>query len=1363
MGYVVFVLAIVLSALSGAPVLAQGWQPLAPQYGTGYVSCAQTNGAYECLSFQCHPKRGLEFGHYTNQPGALSLAVATTDQGTTEVLRWRDVGVPGMKVQNYSHYGMAEFLASLAKSQTLTFQTASTHSLSVAGGAQVVNTTLAACQSIENRRYPKSLSEIEKDAAQFAKEIRPEQTELTYLYETDSWGNDLAQYSGLDRNGCTQQCLGRADCKLATFNDTKNICFLKSDFGTLRSQSDAFTTYVSRRPTLVRQPGLPGPAPVTTESLRASPLVPWQDTVEALRNASIPLGGTCEAELATVQRMASTLQMQALPTNAIAGQVVPVGWTNTPMDARVPAWMVISSERPIRFDGEGFFGLNAGGIGPFGLSLDSDRQRAFAPLYTADTKAGVKIGLRPLEAGTYPMRVTLVTYLRACKQEIPLVQADWEITVTPAAPEIVLRDITETYPYDRRIDVPELGRRIEFNDTRFQIQFLEDGSEVLAREGKNLRLSPTKRFAVIYDNAELEIIDIVDGTTVANVKGIEFAFWNADSFFLTDRAPWGEMTVGATMLPRIFKEGVRTGGSCCGNNGSSDLFVDLENNFVVLQGGAASLLSEKLYLGQTGKLTYATKPASPTYKPTTLSKTFQPSALAVIDAVSPVQTSYAWSLPLGPYYMTEYAFGNVRKADDPEDAALALMSQDRFKYIKNPEFGLSHDRLSSAPENVLLRGMRGNGETKNGFSAALARIGVDLHHGVSPETYLRMRRGGVEALEMTVEESQAYDRTMLQLEADVSGSGKSVKWARLVKEEGQIGHFCEHFPNEETEPTASALSASEIGLAHRFARPGRIVWITRATCLGGTLGSNLVSASELNIFDTLSDFKVHGEYRADHFATWGSNFYARGIFETGFDAKLFHDRYAVTYAPGEGAILVFDLTTREFLMRLRYARRGDLLENVFLDASAQHLYQLNTNGSFTVYRLADGAPILEGRYLDDEIVIWTASFHFDSTEEGAAFVELRFPGQPGQYSFQQFSNAQRIPGLMSKVLDGSITLANIDVGIPPRISGRINGTTGRLDGMVLVEANAPVQQVRIFQDGVQTDQLPVRPGQLTPIRTARIPGTRWVSVVAEDELGLVSLPLNVDLGASIVSTPQVHFFGVGIDHYETEQLDPLNYAKRDVLTLSDTLKQMDGTTIKLASSTLLGDRKASADAILSKLQATVEAAQPGDHLILFFAGHGLRDASGAFFLGLSETKLDDLAGTGLAWQKLARLIARRDIRVTVLLDACHAGAAGSDAFATNDEAVDALIGPNTANVTVIAAAKGRQFSGESSEVGGGFFTAAIRDVMLEKRDEFDENGNGALEAVEFYRGVKTLVTARRGSEQTPWMVRNQLVGDYALF
>ena len=741
----------------------------------------------------------------------------------------------------------------------------------------------------------------------------------------------------------------------------------------------------------------------------------------------------------------------------------------------------------------------------------------------------------------------------------------------------------------------------------------------------------------------------------------------------------------------------------------------------------------------------------------------------LVDFVAPVDSAPRWNTPLGPIYIDdEHAHMGIRDDDQPHAATIRSLAITTRAAVANPDFGKTA-RVTSAelPQATILRGMpqSQSGSIAIGFEAILARSGVGLAAAVDGQLWYR--KPETEFLDNATR-GPGYDRATQRLVADVASAGKGLEWS-IYKPQMEGGSlrdaWCEAFPHSigvDEKDELSHKTAQEIDLAYRFNRTNRIIWVSRATCFGGATASSAHVTSTLNIFDSRANPIWHGHFRVLETGAAGATL-GETILDRDFRVKLFDDRLIVTYAPASGAIMVYDLDRREFLMQLEYARRGDLLEDVFVDAEGQHLFQLNTDGSFTVYRLRDEAAVLEGRYLDDELVVWTADFHFDATEEGAAFVELRFPGLAGQYSFQQFDGALRVPGLLRTVLSGRDPPRATTVSVPPRMTGNLTVKAGRITGLAQARGTQAIKAVRLFQDGVLTTSFEASPEQLITVDAPRQKGARWATLVAEDVGGLVSLPLNVDLGPDPAGLPRTHFLGVGVDYYADARLEPLNYGKLDAVKMSKTFTELNGRSVALVTNSLLTDRRASLENLPKTIDRLLEVAEPGDHVVMFFAGHGLKDDEDNFYFGLSGTDLDDLPGTALNWQDLSRRFAGQGLRITVLLDACHAGAAGTSAFATNDAAVAGLTESLVSSMTVLSAAKGRQFSGESASVGGGYFTDAIRDVLLQSRATFDENRNGVLEVVEFYRGVKTKVVARRGAKQTPWLSRNQLVGEYGLF
>jgi caspase domain-containing protein len=108
----------------------------------------------------------------------------------------------------------------------------------------------------------------------------------------------------------------------------------------------------------------------------------------------------------------------------------------------------------------------------------------------------------------------------------------------------------------------------------------------------------------------------------------------------------------------------------------------------------------------------------------------------------------------------------------------------------------------------------------------------------------------------------------------------------------------------------------------------------------------------------------------------------------------------------------------------------------------------------------------------------------------------------------------------------------------------------------------------------------------------------------------------------------------------------------------------------------------------------------------------------------------------ISWAEIAKALDGAKARVFVLLDACQSGAAADGG--SNDDAVTALLSQK-ASITVIAAAKGRQYSLELG-TGGAFTTALVRAITEDRK------------AISTRR---TFHPAKTASATSPWTGRPQ--------
>jgi len=133
---------------------------------------------------------------------------------------------------------------------------------------------------------------------------------------------------------------------------------------------------------------------------------------------------------------------------------------------------------------------------------------------------------------------------------------------------------------------------------------------------------------------------------------------------------------------------------------------------------------------------------------------------------------------------------------------------------------------------------------------------------------------------------------------------------------------------------------------------------------------------------------------------------------------------------------------------------------------------------------------------------------------------------------------------------------------------------------------------------------------------------------------------------------------VGVNQYDDEKLNNLKYCARDCQALGEALA---AATQQFPEKTILQHHDHTPQppllaTVCHSLDQLVRAAHTEDTIVFYFSGHGFLDAGQQPFLCLTDTKTDDLKGTGLAvTDLLAKLASCSAQYQLLLLDACHSG------------------------------------------------------------------------------------------------------------
>ena len=201
---------------------------------------------------------------------------------------------------------------------------------------------------------------------------------------------------------------------------------------------------------------------------------------------------------------------------------------------------------------------------------------------------------------------------------------------------------------------------------------------------------------------------------------------------------------------------------------------------------------------------------------------------------------------------------------------------------------------------------------------------------------------------------------------------------------------------------------------------------------------------------------------------WGGQ-YGSTAQQTRLKPQLFFGRYLVVASVASRTIGIYDVKTGTKAALIEHMPQADLLEDVLLSVDQRHVIQLNSDGQFFLHEIATGRMALSGRYVDGEIILYTPEAYYWSSYEGAHFVQLRFPGLPGLYSFQQFAAVLNRPEVIQARLAGATDATPPRLVPPPVVEARlVEGGPGGGGRRVQVQARSGegLARLRLYEDGL---------------------------------------------------------------------------------------------------------------------------------------------------------------------------------------------------------------------------------------------------------------------------------------------------------
>lgn len=326
----------------------------------------------------------------------------------------------------------------------------------------------------------------------------------------------------------------------------------------------------------------------------------------------------------------------------------------------------------------------------------------------------------------------------------------------------------------------------------------------------------------------------------------------------------------------------------------------------------------------------------------------------------------------------------------------------------------------------------------------------------------------------------------------------------------------------------------------------------------------------------------------------------------------------------------------------------------------------------------------------------------------------------------------------------------------------------------LDRVNLYVNEVPIF--GERGRALEGHDQELT-LEVPLISGRNSIQLSVTNAKGAESLRETFEVNCTAPRPPaKLVLVAIGVSQYADARMN-LSYAAKDA---QDLATQLSSTAGKIEVLSLL-DGAATKEAIVAA-HAKLQATQPEDEVVIFYAGHGLLDDKLDYYLATPGVDFESPAAMGLPYEALEGLLdGVPALRRLILVDACHSGELDKEdvvlvAAAVQQgqirsrgfKTVKSRLGEKSAadlaselfadlrrgsGAIVIASASGTELASESGAWKNGAFTYATIEGLK----------SGKVRVSELRDYVTARVKELTSGLQTPTSRRENLAFDFSIY
>ncbi|MBT3904213.1 MAG: hypothetical protein HOB79_14035 [Rhodospirillaceae bacterium] len=340
--------------------------------------------------------------------------------------------------------------------------------------------------------------------------------------------------------------------------------------------------------------------------------------------------------------------------------------------------------------------------------------------------------------------------------------------------------------------------------------------------------------------------------------------------------------------------------------------------------------------------------------------------------------------------------------------------------------------------------------------------------------------------------------------------------------------------------------------------------------------------------------------------------------------------------------------------------------------------------------------------------------------------------------------------------------------LSPRGGATFDEPEVKIDYLLRSPSGASVKSIKVLVDGRPArlfDKAEIKVGPegykgsfslLAPRRNAKI------SLIAENAHA-ASLPSSIRLkwigvkSDQLEHLPTLYVLAVGVSAYQDANLK-LAFAAQDARDFTRTINAQKGLAYGKIIVKTLTDNEATLETVRQGLKWIQAKVGEDDVAMVFIAGHGIDDTSGAYHFLPHNAEISKLQATALPYTDIRRALASIKGLTYFFIDTCHSGdALGRPGRASTDTTrmINDLSSAEN-GVVIFASSTGEQVSYENPAWANGAFTEALVDGF---------RGEAALTNREYITvGMLNVFVSERvqdltGGEQTPTSAIPNLIPD----